>query len=173
MCVSKTVKKSKCLYSRLYEQNMIHRYLCHFWASHKMCGFNYIGSLILTIKNMPAFDLYTRSNNCDVLFQPTTVEEAPSQAEPQPVCPVVVKDSELPTRLLGESETPPPPVSSALQPQAPQERSDPGQTGDCTFNSHFHMTFYRLQQHSSLQRGCIGDGCDMYYNNLKFSLAWA
>lgn len=61
------------------------------------------------------------------------VEEAPLQAEPQPVCPVVVKDSELPTRLLGEIETPPPPVSSTLQPQTPQESSEPGQTGFSSF----------------------------------------
>ncbi|XP_071349989.1 interleukin-1 receptor-associated kinase 4 isoform X2 [Trachinotus anak] len=65
------------------------------------------------------------------------VEEAPSEAQAQaqarPVPPAVEINSELPTRLLTERETQPPPVSSTLQPQPLQESSEPGQTGFSSF----------------------------------------
>ncbi|XP_056242298.1 interleukin-1 receptor-associated kinase 4 [Seriola aureovittata] len=63
------------------------------------------------------------------------VEEAPSvaEAEAQPVSPVVERESELPTRLLTESETQPPPVSYTLQPQTLQESGEPRQTGFSSF----------------------------------------
>ncbi|XP_039988416.1 interleukin-1 receptor-associated kinase 4 isoform X2 [Xiphias gladius] len=67
-----------------------------------------------------------------VLLPAHTVEEA-SSAEAQPASPAVNADSALPTRLLEERETQPPPDSPIPQPQILQETGEPGHTDFSSF----------------------------------------
>uniref|UniRef100_A0A667X1Q1 Interleukin-1 receptor-associated kinase 4 n=1 Tax=Myripristis murdjan TaxID=586833 RepID=A0A667X1Q1_9TELE len=70
------------------------------------------------------------------------IEKEPIPAKLQQASPVVEVDGTSPTRVLGETEAQPTPVSPILQPQLPSEESEPDSTGG--FSSFFYHELMKI-----------------------------